>query len=139
MTGPRARRLGVVKEHLDSIPHLLSLPGRYTSFEKLSRKRLKLFDREAVRIKASADAGTVEENAPPDYKTREVRRYVAIVSAPYFGADQSVDWGVHCIGCRESTGSASHFRFKYSQDGIYDHINEFGNIKDINGIMRHVR
>jgi hypothetical protein len=135
MTGFAARRSGVAKEHLDSIPHLLSLPGRYTSFEKLSKKRIKLFDRLAVRSKAWTGA----ESLPPDLKTREVKRYVAIISAPCFSTGQSVDWGVYCIGCRGSTESTSHFRLKYSQAGIFDHINELGMIRDVNGIKQHVR
>lgn len=139
MAAHAVRRAGVSREDLERLPHLLSLPGRYTSFGKLSKKRTKLFDRQTVWNKALEAVATDEGSQRLNHTTREVKRYMAIISAPYFGAGQSVDWGVHCVGRRESTEPATHFRLKYSQDDIFDHINRCGAIQDVNGRKQHVR
>ncbi len=126
ITESTARRIGIRKDHLKNLPHLLSLPGQYTCFEKLSRKRIKLFDRLAVQQRAQADKWTTFTGRQIDYTTREPKRYMAIISAPHFRIGRGVDWGVHCLGCRDTDELTRHLRIKYSQTAILDHFRQYG-------------
>ncbi|QPH00841.1 hypothetical protein C2857_004882 [Epichloe festucae Fl1] len=62
-----------------------------------------------------------------DLTTREPRRYMSIISAPYFtSSGRSADWGFYCIKCIESKETAMHFRNKYTEDGFADHMVRYG-------------
>lgn len=139
ITEPTARRIGIRKDHLRTLPHLLSLPGQYTSFEKLSKKRIKLFDRAAVQQGAQVDKWTAITGRQTDRTTREPTRYMTIISAPHFRIGKGVDWGVHCLGCRDVDEPTRHLRIKYSQTAILDHFRQYGPVRQIRGRMQHVQ
>ncbi|KAI5861422.1 hypothetical protein GGS23DRAFT_576753 [Durotheca rogersii] len=129
-SGVTARRL----LYAANLPNVLSLPGRYCSAwgsdgGNLARKRLRIFDRRAVAVHSQASLG------PPklDRTTREPRRYMAIVTAPYLlDAGRQVDWGCFCLGCRDETDeTARHFRIKYTREGILEHIARHGPVREM--------
>lgn len=147
-----ARPLGLSKKRLLShqVPNILTLPGRYTPFGKLSKNRMVLFDRQAVYSLLTSGASSAQAKAldartrQEDRTTREPRRYMSIISAPYFrcssSGGRSVDWGLFCAGCSESTEEpVRHFRIKYTEDAIIDHIKRYGPLVDtaIHGRMQH--
>ncbi|PQK14759.1 hypothetical protein BB8028_0005g02880 [Beauveria bassiana] len=107
-----------------NIPTVLSLPGRYCTAwtcegGNLQRRRLQLFDRRAVmRDKTESDL------TEPDKTTREPRRFMTIITAPYlFDSGRQADWGYFCLGCREGKKEETrHFRIKYTREEISGHI-----------------
>ncbi|KAK4100544.1 hypothetical protein N658DRAFT_497281 [Parathielavia hyrcaniae] len=115
------------KDLIGTLPHVRSLPGRYTAFAKLSRPRLVLLDRRAVvSLGRADDAGEHQQQQRPDYTTREVWRYMSIISAPCFtDAGQRADWGRHCSRCKDSTDEpANHLRNLYTSDGLVEHYRQ---------------
>jgi F-box domain len=139
ITESTARRIGITKNLLDQLPHLFSLPGQYTPFEKLSKKRIKLFDRVAMQQRAQDARWTAVTGRQIDYTTREPKRYMAIISAPHFCFGKDIDWGVHCLGCRDIDEPKRHLRIKYSQAAILDHFKQYGPVRQIRGRMQHVQ
>ncbi|KAI1146443.1 hypothetical protein F4825DRAFT_440788 [Nemania diffusa] len=62
-----------------------------------------------------------------DHTTAEPRRYMSIISAPYFfSSAQSADWGYFCTRCQESIDPATFFRIKFTKDGIIEHLKWHG-------------
>ncbi|KAH6982355.1 hypothetical protein BKA56DRAFT_673078 [Ilyonectria sp. MPI-CAGE-AT-0026] len=62
-----------------------------------------------------------------DLTTREPRRYMSIILAPYFTpSSHSADWGVYCTRCVDNREPATHFRNKYTEDGFVDHMARYG-------------
>ncbi|KAI9159128.1 hypothetical protein HJFPF1_07136 [Paramyrothecium foliicola] len=117
------------RKELQFLPHVLSLPGRYTASGQLSRKRILLFDRLSVSKVLQEASGVVRDGdiqQRRDRRTREPRRYMAIISAPYLDQfKQSADWGLYCLGCRDRTNSTdaeAHFRNQFTRDGMAKHI-----------------
>lgn len=124
-----AEHIGVRRREVIHLPHILSLPGRYTAFGKLSRKRIRLYDLQAVLNRASdiSNAGLCGRISESDLTTTEPRRHMSIISAPYFDpSGQSVDWGFYCTGCVDDEESPLDFRVKYTTDGIRSHIGRHG-------------
>ncbi|KAI8631318.1 hypothetical protein F5Y19DRAFT_26697 [Xylariaceae sp. FL1651] len=126
MSKPLATKYtGLSRKKLKHIPYILSLPGRYTARGKISNRRTKLFDRQHV-LDATPDApiqsydGRIQEQ---DITTREPRRYMSIISAPYFNSSGHLaEWGFHCDNCRSLTRSATNMKNKFTTDGIIDHM-----------------
>ena len=119
-------------------PSVLSLPGRYcTSWcsheGNLVRKRLQLFDRRAV-VQSLAGSGLPKL----DKTTREPRRFMAIITAPYLlDGGRQADWGYFCLGCREEREEKTrHFRIKYTGEGILEHVARYGPVKEMPMIPR---
>ncbi|WPG97946.1 Hypothetical protein R9X50_00072900 [Acrodontium crateriforme] len=111
------------KREVRKLPHVVSLPGLYTAGEKASRSRTILFDRQAIFAKASQTHTLTQR----DMTTREPRRYMSIISAPYLEASgQLAKWGLFCVGCTESKGNEKNFRNMFTEDGIVEHINRNG-------------
>lgn len=146
VTKSRARRMGMNKDALKSLPHVLSVPGTYplTISDRRFGKRITLFDRDAVQQRVqthkwAAITGWMREGIqtvkllsryPHRRDLREgipeiSRRYMAIVSAPHFGMGEDVDWGVHCLGCGSSRLPGLK-KMKYSREAIGDHFRERG-------------
>lgn len=119
--------------HVAKPPSILSLPGRYcTAWGRdggnLVRKRLRLFDRRAV-VHGLADSGLPRL----DKTTREPRRFMAIITAPYlFDAGQQADWGYFCLGCKdEKEEKTKHFRIKYTREEVAEHIARYGPVVEM--------
>lgn len=74
ITESAARRIGCTKHLLEQLPHLPSLPGPCTAFEKLSKKRIKLFDRVAVQQTAQDARWAAMIGRQIDNTTREPKR-----------------------------------------------------------------
>ncbi|KAH8589190.1 hypothetical protein B0O99DRAFT_692758 [Bisporella sp. PMI_857] len=120
-----AKHTGLSRKELKHLPHILSLPGRYTAFDKQSKNRIMLYDWQVVLNRTSKVSiqSFVERMQEQDHTTREPRRYMSIISAPYFSSlGHSADWGFHCAGCIDDTEPATHFRIRYTRDAILDHI-----------------
>jgi len=123
-------------------PRVLSLPGRYCTAwagegGNLVQKRLELFDRRAVVQGAGSGHSKVEKT------TREPLRFMAIITAPYlFDSGLQVDWGYFCLGCEdEKCEETKHFRMKYTREGMKEHIERYGLVKEtprIPGRYMHV-
>lgn len=119
--------------HMAKPPSILSLPGRYCTAwgsggGNLARKRLRLFDRHAA-VHGPADSGLPRL----DKTTREPRRFMAIITAPYlFNAGQHADWGYFCVGCKEEMEEKTkHFRIKYTREEIAAHIARYGPVREM--------
>lgn len=115
-----------------NLPSFLSLPGEYcapwiSDAGNLARKRLRLFDRQAV-VRDLAGSGLPKL----DKTTREPLRFMAIVTAPYlFDFGRQVDWGYFCLGCENETKEDSrHFRIKYTSEEFLGHIARHGPVKE---------
>lgn len=130
---------GLSKRELGPIPSISSLPGRYTPFAKLARKRYLLFDRQVVLNRAPDPSIQHDRRIQQqDRTTNETRRYASIISAPYLGPSrQSADWGYYCIACRDDTAPATHFRIKYTRDDILDHFEQQGAITVVDQRVKH--
>ncbi len=109
---------------LKTLPHVFSLPGRYTPSAKSSKGRTMLLDRQAVILLGPADD---RQRQPTDYTTKEPRRFMSIISAPYLThAGQTVDWGLHCRRCKGNTDPTNHFRHQFTRDGLVAHSQQHG-------------
>ncbi|KAI0203373.1 hypothetical protein F4808DRAFT_42005 [Astrocystis sublimbata] len=118
-----------IKDLKRRLPHVSSLPGRYTSFGRLARSRTLLFDRQSMveGIWHGSVLGPGETIQQQDRMTTEPRRYMSIISAPYLASSgQSADWGYFCTRCKESTDPATFFRIKFTKDGILNHLKQHG-------------
>ncbi|KAI1175431.1 hypothetical protein F4777DRAFT_588500 [Nemania sp. FL0916] len=118
-----------IKELKRHLPHVCSLPGRYTWLGKLARGRTLLFDRQSVveAVRLGPVHGLGERIQQQDLKPTEPRRYMSIVSAPYlYSSGQSADWGYYCNRCKESKDPDTHFRIKFTKDGILTHLKQHG-------------
>ncbi|KAG6840536.1 hypothetical protein C0991_006131, partial [Blastosporella zonata] len=109
-------------------PSILSLPGLYCAASStrdgiLRRKRLRLYDRQAV-VQSLVDRGLPQK----DEITREPKRFMAIITAPVlFNAGRQVDRGLFCAGCmNETEEKTTHFRIKYTTQGMSEHIASYG-------------
>lgn len=110
------------------LPSILSLPGRYCWTERggnLQRKRLRLYDRQAV-VQSLVDCVPLQL----DKTTREPKRFMAIISAPVLlNRGREVDQGFFCLGCRDRTdGEVTCFRIKYTTEDIPKHIASYGQV-----------
>ncbi|KAM0327406.1 hypothetical protein ACHAQA_005692 [Verticillium albo-atrum] len=129
--------------HAANLPSILSLPGRYCTAwgsdgGNLARKRLQLFDRRAV-VHSRAGSGLPKL----DKTTREPRRFMAIITAPYLlDAGRQADWGYFCLGCREEKEEKTrHSRIKYTREDMMEHIARYGSVGEtpmIPGRFMHV-
>lgn len=139
--GTQQRNSITSRQHLRAAnpPSVLSLPGRYCTAwasegGNLVRKRIQLFDRRAV----------IQDLAPKlDKTTREPRRFMAIITAPYlFDYGRQADWGCFCLGCKEEKEEKTrHFRIKYTREEVPEHIARYGPVKEtlrIPGRFMHV-
>ncbi|KAI0182982.1 hypothetical protein EV127DRAFT_448302 [Xylaria flabelliformis] len=121
------QRTGLKRKELKRLPHISSLPGRYSISGRLVRNRTLLFDRQSVVVK-SLRQGPV--HTPPverpqllDRTTTEPRRYMSIISAPHLtSSGQSAEWGYFCTRCIDNLDPATHFRIKYTKVGILEHL-----------------
>ncbi|KAI2781423.1 hypothetical protein F4815DRAFT_78467 [Daldinia loculata] len=124
MIGTYARMItGCSKKVLEQLPHIRSVEGRYADNGRLCRDRPTLWDREAVlsiqTTTPGSEKGDCERNNP--------RRFMAIVSAPYFELPSKVaKWGLYCLGCSNSHKSETYFRKQYTEQGFVDHIILYG-------------
>ncbi|KAI1392960.1 uncharacterized protein F4822DRAFT_392679 [Hypoxylon trugodes] len=129
LAGEITRYTGLSGGALVSLPHITSLPGCYTPFLDVSKERILLYDQRAV-FDASPKLPSHEfysEIQGRDLLAMEPRRYMAIISAPYFRpSDLTVDWGYYCAGCKGHEEFPQHFRDKYTEDGIINHIKRRG-------------
>jgi len=115
------RETKLQKKALEHLPRVLSLPARYTARAKLSRHRVTLIDRQALLHVLEANAEILHKRV--DYATTEPRRYMSIVAAPCINLhDQTADWGLYCLFCRDNMDPSTHFRIQYSQQEIMQHI-----------------
>lgn len=121
--------------HAANPPSVLSLPGRYCTAwasedGNLSRKRLQLFDRQAIDPNLTAYRPTLDKT------TREPLRFMTIITAPHlldFGLQ--ADWGCFCLGCEEEKEpDTTHYRIKYTRKDISRHIAKYGSVEDHPGI-----
>lgn len=121
-----AKVTGLAKKDLmRTLPHIRSLPGKYTAWEKTSRSRKLLLDRRSLPgVTPEKSVQAIEQSLQElTYPAREPRRYMSIVSAPWLlGAGSSADWGFWCARCRDGPDSAARFRIRFTKDGIMDHI-----------------
>lgn len=123
------RRTGRRRRDLARLPHVISLPGRFTGRDKVVRRRIMLLDRQSLRDEVSdISTQTFNERLQPlDITTREPLRYVSIISAPYFtSSGRLADWGYYCTKCRDKTKPDLPYRIKYTEDGFLDHIAQHG-------------
>ncbi|GAB0132884.1 hypothetical protein EsDP_00001305 [Epichloe bromicola] len=123
------KHTGLSRRELKPLPHICSLPGRFTERNKLALGRIMLLDRQFLRNKASQTSTRKFDDSiwQLDLTTREPRRYMSIITAPYFtSSGRSADWGFYCIKCIESKETAMHFRNKYTEDGFADHMVRYG-------------
>ncbi|KAI1109115.1 hypothetical protein F5Y14DRAFT_433804 [Nemania sp. NC0429] len=118
--------------HAANPPSILSLPGRYCTAwgnegGNLARKRLRLYDRRSV-VHNPAETGLPKL----DKTTREPRRFMAIITAPYLlDNGRRVDWGYFCTGCREEKEEETrHFRIKYTKAGLLEHLAKYGPVEE---------
>ncbi|KAJ3571816.1 hypothetical protein NP233_g3496 [Leucocoprinus birnbaumii] len=110
-------------------PSILSLPGRYCVAwtwrgGNLQRKRLRLYDRQAV-VQNLAGHGLPQL----DKTTREPKRHMAIITAPILlDGGRQVDPGFFCLGCRDkdNTEHIEPWRIKYTTQGMSEHIASYG-------------
>lgn len=125
-----AKRTSLTRRELESLPHVLSVPGLWTAPGKVATRRIVLFDRQALLKRASEASGqTFDETLGQlDYATKETRRFMAIISAPQFiSSGHSADWGLYCTGCVDDAGGpATNSRNTYTRDDIADHIARHG-------------
>lgn len=120
------------KEKLKSlIPCVLSLPGTYTPWERQSKKRIMLFDRQVVYdndLDGYLSMRTMAHFDEPN--TRDAQLYMSTISAPYFTSSAPpVDWGFHCNNCIDSGDEVSKemsFRIKYTKDELKRHMERYG-------------
>lgn len=136
-----SKALGMPKAKIltdnEQYPHMRTIPGHYSWWKKIEKKSTVLVDRAAVRRVVQllpATDSTVSQAArntifkpKQDQKNTEVWRHVAIVSVPYFAPfrqAQSVDWGFHCVLCKGCKEPDTHFRLKYTRDGLMQHLME---------------
>lgn len=120
-----AQATGRTRKDLKRLPHIRSLPGKYTAWEKSSKGRRLLWDQRAVMGDSSETAAhkLAESLRQRDHTTRESSRFMSIISAPCFGpAGSPVDWGFWCVECRDGPRTAGQFRVKFTKDSILDHI-----------------
>lgn len=113
-------------------PSVLSLPGRYCAAwaserGNLMRKRLQLFDRQAV-TQDPVRSGLSQL----DKTTREPQRFMAIITAPHLiDSGQQADWGYFCLGCKdEKEEESKHFRTKYTGEEVLEHVARYGPVKE---------
>lgn len=117
------------------LPSVLSLPGSYCTAWRsdggnLVRKRLQLFDRRAVAAHSSqASLWPLQL----DKTTRESRRFMAIITAPYLlDAGRQADWGCICLGCKyEADKTVRHFRTKFTRKDILEHVARHGPVREM--------
>ncbi|TRX94855.1 hypothetical protein FHL15_004316 [Xylaria flabelliformis] len=136
-----AKYLGLPRKEIKHLPHILSLPGKYTTFCKLSRNRITLFDRQAVLESALKTSTLAIDDSirQQDITTREPRRHMSIISAPCFSSSGlSADWGFYCTGCKESKELEKNLRNKYTANGIVGHIRRYGAVKVVDQKTKHV-
>ncbi|KAL7938666.1 hypothetical protein V8C35DRAFT_84860 [Trichoderma chlorosporum] len=123
------KHTGLARRELKCLPHISSLPGRYTAREKGARGRIILLDRQSLSDRASEVSmrALAERAEQRDLTAGEVRRYMSIISAPYFGSSGSLaDWGFYCVNCIDSTDPKPIFRIKYTGDGFRAHMTQYG-------------
>ncbi|KAF4430546.1 F-box domain, cyclin-like protein [Fusarium austroafricanum] len=129
--------------HAANPPSIMSLPGRYCTTwtgegGNLVRKRLQLFDRQAV-TQDLPGSGLPKG----DKTTREPQRFMAIITAPYlFDSGRQADWGYFCLGCKdEKEEKGRHFRIKYTRKEVSEHVLRYGPVREtprIPGRFTHV-
>ncbi|KAI0837090.1 hypothetical protein F5Y06DRAFT_271969 [Hypoxylon sp. FL0890] len=126
MSATDAKRCtGLPRRGLMHLPHVLSLTGRYTGFAKTSKKRILLFDQQAVLNTVSESVADAFRRRVRelDLTTRETRRYMSIISAPYFDSSGQLSyWGFYCARCNDIKGRVFNYRNKYTEDDILDHL-----------------
>ena len=93
----------------------------------LRRKRLRLYDRQAVVQNLTGCA------LPQSDKTvSEPKRFMAIISAPVkLNAGRQVDEGLSCLGCSANSDPGDkdkYFRIKYMTEELSEHIASHGQI-----------
>lgn len=123
-----AKYTGLPRGRLTCLPHVRSLPGHYTERGKLSRRRITLFDRQSIQTRASDMSQPLDEIRPrADLTTREPRRYMSIIPAPYFTSDRrSAHWGLFCNSCIDSKSPETNFRIKYTEEEFKRHMARYG-------------
>ncbi|KAI0197061.1 hypothetical protein EV127DRAFT_465703 [Xylaria flabelliformis] len=115
-----------LKELKRRLPYVSSLPGRYSFGGRMVKNRTLLFDRRSMvkRLRHGHVHTSGETIQQLDRKTSEPRRYMTIITAPYFtSSGQSADWGYFCERCRPGTDIA-RLRAKFTRDGILEHIRQ---------------
>ncbi|KAG8426320.1 hypothetical protein J3459_008234 [Metarhizium acridum] len=123
------KHTGLPRKELKRLPHILGLPGRFTERNKLVRGRIMLLDRQSLRNRTLGSSTQAFDDGlrQVDLTTGEPRRYMSIISAPFFtSSGRSADWGLHCTKCIDNKEPATHFRNKYTESGFMDHIALFG-------------
>lgn len=114
---------GRSREELKKLPHIRSVHGLYADRLRAYHQRLTLWDRETLRsvqLRPTADEKL-------DFFSEDPRRFMAIVSAPYFVPPSTIaNWGLYCTGCSISTERETCFRKQYSERDFVDHIVRYG-------------
>ncbi|KID96028.1 F-box domain containing protein, partial [Metarhizium majus ARSEF 297] len=123
------KHTGLSRKELKRLPHILGLPGRFTDHNKLVRGRIMLLDRQSLRNRISRGSTQAFDDVSwqVDLTTREPRRFMSIISAPFFtSSGRSADWGFYCNKCIDNKEPETHYRNKYTESGFMDHMARFG-------------
>lgn len=114
---------GYSRKELRQLPHIRSICGRYADNGRLHRDRLTLWDRGAL-LSIRTTTSVFEKS---DRHCNDPRRFMAIVSAPYFDrSSKTAKYGLYCLGCSESHDRETYFRKQYSEKGFLSHITLYG-------------
>jgi hypothetical protein len=134
------RKLGLKHSILRTLPSMKCIRGTYSPNEKKVRAHLKLVDsncarRAGITLHGSVSAmeqyvSSMEIQDPPDFKSGNPLRFVAIVRTPWLNeSSQELEWGFHCKGCQRSYIGPLHFRRKFNIGSFKKHLRECGNIR----------
>ncbi|KAI9698312.1 MAG: hypothetical protein M1820_007474 [Bogoriella megaspora] len=105
------------RNELKKLPHIKSIPDQDGLW---CQHRLTLWDRGAV-MAVSKTTSVCEEI---DNHFYDMRRFVAVVSVPYFEPPSTVArWGFYCFGCSESHENSGK---QYTKQDFLDHIVRYG-------------
>ncbi|KAI1430319.1 hypothetical protein F5Y12DRAFT_16169 [Xylaria sp. FL1777] len=111
------------RRELKQLPHIRSVRGRYASGGLQCPDRLTLWDRGAV-LSLQTTTSALEKR---DRQCNDPRRFMAVVSAPYFEHPFKIaKWGLYCLGCSESRENETYFRKQYTLQGFIDHVIFYG-------------
>jgi len=122
-----------LRDALCDLPHMKSIPGRYSPLTKKCSRRLRLWDRESAKRSASSMEQVERTEANTfDGKSGNKLRFMAVVEVPVLDPRTGVlEQGVHCLGCKNShTHRSQHVRRKFNERSFQTHIDEFGPLVD---------
>lgn len=117
-----------VKMVKKQLPYIYSIPGRYDFGGRRCASRSLLFDPQAMlkaRHTQRIQGGGPAVEALQHGACNDPRRYMSIITAPYFGPSiHSVDWGFYSHSYTTAMRPPTDFRDHYTSQGILDHIDQ---------------